>query len=297
MKTLCVTGGNGLLGTKIIQISQNRYRTVSIDIHDAPNISSNNVEYIQCDITDREYICKQIRRVNPDCIIHTASMTNVDKCETEQERAWRINVNGTENVAGACRDLRCKMIHVSTDYVFDGEKGPYSEEDETNPLSFYGKTKLESEKIVKAMLDDFVIARTMVLYGFAPKVRPNFVTWLIEKLENNQRISIVTDQYGNPTLADDLARALLVLFEKDGKGIYHTAGGEWLSRYDFALKIAEVFRLDSLLIDATTSDKINQPAPRPLLSGLKVDKIKNEMQIKFLTIAEGLMVLKNQMER
>jgi len=291
-----VTGGNGLLGSKVLSAACGRFRLVSIDLHVSPVVQYNDLEYLQGDVTERETIQKRIFDARPDCVIHTAAFTDVDGCEKEREEAWKANVQGTENVAISCRTLDIKMIHLSTDYVFDGKSGPYSEEDEPHPISFYGKIKLESEKVVQEHLENFIIARTMVLYGYSPKVRHNFVTWLVEKLSQRERVTIVEDQYGNPTLVDDLAKALLILFERDGCGIYHTAGKDWLNRYDFAVSVAKVFQLDRSLIGRTTTDCLNQPAPRPLKSGLKSNKILREFGVTFSQVEEGLRRMREQME-
>jgi len=295
MKKILVTGGNGLLGSKLLTAGSNTYRLVSMDIQDASLFQGGPLEYVRGDITDREKIIKQVVRIRPDGVIHAASFTDVDGCEKQKDRAWAVNVCGAENVAMACRDLKIKMIHLSSDYVFDGKNGPYSEGDAPNPLSFYGKTKLESEKRIGEILEDFVIARTMVLYGYSPGVRDNFVTWLIAKLRNHEKVNVVVDQYGTPTLADDLARALFVLFEKDGRGVYNAAGSELINRYDFALRVAEIFDLECSLIVKATSQYLDQPAPRPLQSGLRVDKIYREMGVTFSSVREGLFVMKNQM--
>ena len=296
MKTICVTGGNGLLGNKVLLAALGKYRLVSIDIQNDSIVCDDLLDYIRCDITDRQAIYDCILRANPDCVIHTAALTGVDQCEIDREKAWDVNVCGTENVVLACKKLNSKMIHLSSDYVFDGKNGPYSEEDKPNPINYYGRTKLESEDVVRDLLSNFVIARAMVLYGYLPGVRKNFVTWVVDSLRNGEEISVVTDQYGTPTYADDLAKALLVLFERNGIGIYHTSGSETINRYDFTLRVAEVFQLDSSLIKKTTSDRLKQPAPRPLKSGLRIDKIWRELGVTFSSVMEGLQVLKKQME-
>ncbi|MFH1943668.1 MAG: dTDP-4-dehydrorhamnose reductase [bacterium] len=296
MKTICVTGGNGLLGGKVLAAALGRYRLVSVDLHETSTVSNQNLEYISSDITDKKRIYNDIVRSTPDCVIHGAAFTNVDGCERGRATVWDVNVRGTENVALACKALNIKMIHLSTDYVFDGKDGPYSEEDQPNPIGYYGITKLESEGVVRRLLEDYVIVRAMVLYGFAPGVRMNFVTWVVDRLRRGENISIVVDQYGTPTLADDLAEALLVIFEKDGTGIYHASGKEWMSRYDFTLRICEVFHLDPDLIVKTTTDRLNQAAPRPLRSGLKTDKIRREMGVRFSSVVDGLRTVKKQME-
>ena len=295
METICVTGGNGLLGSKVIAAAQHAYHLVSIDLADRPLNPYGNMEYVQADICDSKAIHRAINRFNPSAVIHTAAFTHVDRCETERAQAWQVNVEGAGNVARACRSAAAKMIHVSTDYVFDGKNGPYSETDEPNPISYYGLTKLEGERAVLENHDNVAIARTMVLYGFVPGVRLNFITWLIEPLERGEKVSIVTDQYGNPTLADDLAEALVLLYEKDRNGIYHTAGNDWLNRYDTALLVADVFQLDACLIRKTTSARLRQPAPRPMQGGLVSDKLARETGFIFSDLHKGLEKLKEQM--
>ena len=295
MKTLCITGGNGLLGGKIIRQAPDSWKLISIDLQDHEEFPRDNLEYIQLDITDEKKTLQEISGRKPDGVIHTAAMTQVDRCEKEKDTAERINVFGTKNVALACKEVNCHMLHLSTDYIFDGESGPYSETDRPKPLSIYGKTKLKSEDIVKKELDRFTIARTMVLYGYGERGRENFATWLIKKLKSNDMVTIVNDQYGTPTLADDLAASLLQLFKKGAMGIYNTAGSEYLNRFEFALKTAKVFNLDPKLILETTTDKLNLPASRPLKSGLKIDKIKKELGFTFSSVTEGLEQMKSQM--
>ena len=295
MKRICITGGNGLLGSKIIAAAKEAYGLISIDLQKHSLSRAHDLEYIRGDVTDKEFILHQVKRSCPDVVIHAAAFTDVDGCEREKEKAWDVNVEGTRNVALACKTLGIKMIHLSTDYVFDGKSGPYDEDDEPNPVGHYGKTKLESEKVVRDLLDDFVIARTMVLYGYAPGRQSNFVIWLVEQLRAGERVRIVDDQFGTPTLADDLARALIVLFEKDGRRLYNTAGSEYLSRYDFAIRTAEIFKLDVSLIERITTAELNQDAIRPLSSGLRIDKIHRKFGVEFSSISEGLRIVKQQM--
>ena len=284
-----------MLGVKLLAEASGKYALISVDLQNDPLFDFEQMEYIQGDITQREAISDIIADVRPDCVIHTAAFTYVDRCESEKETARKVNVEGARNVALVCRSLNIKMIHISSDYVFDGENGPYDEEADPRPISFYGRTKWESEKEVSAILKNNVIARTTVLYGYFPGVRPNFVTWLIDQLSRGKSVSIVNDQFGTPTLADDLAVALLALFEKDKQGVFNTVGSEWIGRLEFAKKIAEVFGLDANLIRETTSDQLQQPAPRPLKGGLKIDKIYRETGFMFSSVSEGLQKLKRQM--
>ncbi len=296
MPRILITGGNGLLGTKLIEKADPGIRILSVDIDRASSAGGAHPAYRSCDVTDRDSVVRVIGDFRPDTVIHTAAFTGVDACETEKEKAWDINVRGAENVARACRSAGTGLIHLSTDYIFDGKAGPYREDDAPNPISFYGRTKLESERAVFEVMKDALIIRTMVLYGYAGHTRPNFVTWLVSRLREGRKAEVVTDQYGNPTFADHLAGVLWTLREKNAKGVYHVAGKDWLSRYDFALRIAVCFGLDATLIEASTSERFAQAAPRPLKSGLVLDKIRREFGIECLPVDEGLREMKRQME-
>jgi len=242
------------------------------------------------DITDEKMVRKTIKELTPDVIVHAAAFTNVDKCETEQKTAFEINANGTKNIATGAYDVHAKLVSISTDYVFDGEKGNYRENDKTNPVNYYGLTKLEGEKMVMHHCDNFVIARTSVVYGSHKK---NFATWMIEELKQENPIHIVTDQWVSPTLNLDLAEQVLALIEKDKTGIFHTAGAERISRYDFALKLAEVFDFDYSLIRPATASNMNWIAKRPVDSSLDVTKISNIK--KPYTVSEALKNLKEEL--
>ena len=297
MKKLCVTGGSGLLGCKLLQASQGSYEVLSLDVAEPGVFISSVINHAVCDITDAEALNRQLERFHPDVIIHTAAFTDVNGCEKDEQKAQNVNVQGTLNVARACQSMGAKLIHLSTDYVFDGSAGPYKETDEPNPINVYGRTKLESEQIVRNLVEDFVIARAMVLFGYVTGVRQNFVTWLIGELQRKKPIHIVDDQYGTPTLADDLALALLLLEKSGAKGLYHLAGSDCISRYEFALCIAQVFELDKNLILRTDSEMFLQPAKRPLKSGLVNQKIMQEYDFRFRSLMEGLNHMKHQMGR
>lgn len=245
------------------------------------------------DITTGE-IVTYIERVSPDAVIHCAAFTNVDQCEIEREKAWNVNVLGTEKVAAACQKTGAKLVYVSTDFVFDGKKGRYTEEDEPNPVSWYGKTKLEGEQKVE-IIDNYVIARTSVLYGWHKRL--NFVTWVIYQLKNENPIRIVTDQYTCPTLADNLADCLIELCVHNGYGLYHVTGSERINRYEFALKIARIFGLDTTLITPIRSEELNQKAERPKDSSLSTEKVKSVVDTPLLNIDEGLKRMKNELKK
>lgn len=287
MKIL-LTGGSSLFGQAFIDL----VKKTSHELYATYNKSSIDFENaIFLDITDKEGVKKIVKNLNPDIIIHAAAFTNVDKCEVEREKAYNVNVKGTENIARIAKKINAKLVYISTDYVFDGEKGFYNEEDKTSPINYYGLTKLEGEKVVKKICNDFIIARTSVIYGPHKK---NFVTWTIWELKKKKEIKIIIDQWVSPTLNIDLAEQIIALMEKDEKGIFHTAGGERISRYDFVLEVAKIFDFNEDFVIPTKTKEMNWIAKRPKDSSLDVSKISGVK--KPYKVKEALHLLKKEIQ-
>jgi len=290
-----VTGCHGLLGQKLIQYAPDEYQVFGIDIHEDDWLGLGD-RYRQLDLLKRDELKNYMQKINPGWILNAAGYTDVDGAETEKDLCWRINVTAVDNLAYAARKVKAKVVHVSTDYIFDGTDGPYDEEAVPNPIGFYGRSKLASENVLKTSPIEFAIVRTMVLYGKGKQVRPNFVTWLIEKLQNGERVRIVDDQFGNTTLADELALGIWKIVEKSATEIFNIAGREIVDRYTFAQKIAHVFDLDETLIQPIKTSELQQPAPRPLNSGLIVDKAIRELGIELSDVEGGPLKFKRQIE-
>lgn len=298
-KRVLVVGSNGLLGQKVTELL---VRGSSYDITlssraEAPLRELHSARYVRMDITAKKEVKTVVHSVEPDVIINCAAMTNVDACEKEKESAWRINTTGVEHLIDAAKKNNGTIVHVSTDYVFDGKDGPYDEEARPNPLSYYGKTKLASENALRASGLPFFIARTMVLYGYATGVKPNFALWLVQSLEKKVPVRVVDDQLGNPTIADDLAHGILSAVELGRTGVYHIAGRDIVSRHDFAVILAQVFEFDPGMITPIQTSLLRQPAPRPLKSGLVTLKAEVELAYRPSTVEHGLRVLKSQLSR
>jgi dTDP-4-dehydrorhamnose reductase len=250
---------------------------------------------VKADITDAETIKQLFRKLKPDVVIHTASETNVDRCETERERAWKTNVIGTLNIADACSETGAKLVFISTDYVFDGEKSLYSEEDKPNPIDFYGLTKLEGERQATRRCKNVAILRTSVLYGRHP-TKQDFATWVISKVRQKQEITVVEDHFNTPTLAENLAKMTLEIGSNGFQGVFHSSGCERISRYSFARKIADAFSLDSGLIKPIKMVELTAwIAKRPKDSSLNTSKVQTELKTKPLNISEGLRKLKEEL--
>jgi dTDP-4-dehydrorhamnose reductase len=267
-KKIILTGGSGLLGSKLAA----DLSSVGCDLKSLSNSNflDNGSSALKIDIRDRQAIINLITETRPDVVFHPAALTNLDYCEKNKEDAWAVNVEGTRNIADACGETGSKLVYISTDYVFDGLRGMYKETDLVRPPNYYALTKFEGEKIVGG-LHDHIIARTSVLYGNHP--RPNFVVWAIRELREGRRINIVEDQYNSPTLADDLSDILIKLVETEENGIFHTAGSERISRLDFVCRIADIFGLDSKLINPITTNQLKWVAKRPMDSSLDVSKV------------------------
>lgn len=277
MIELLVIGG-GLLGRAVANASRHRFRTaVTYNTHP---LQAEGCASYQMDITGSVDL---IRSLKPQYIVLTAALTDVDACERDRIAAWKANALGPKNVALAARDIGAKLIHVSTDYVFDGNRGLYREDDPTSPINYYGESKLAGESAIQETLEDYAITRTSVLYGWNP-LRLNFVTWAVQELQRGAMINIVNDSYNSPTLSSNLADMILSL--RDETGIFHTAGRERINRYDFAIKIARAFALDESLVNPITSDRMNWKARRPRDSSL--DTSSASRFTKPLNVDEGL---------
>ena len=292
---IMITGANGMLGQRTVEYysSKENLELLATSIEDKSVIDS--VDYIPCDIKSRENIKKLIYDYCPDFIIHTAAFTNVDLSEKMREDAWKINVKGVEYIAEAARTIDAQIIHISTDYIFDGKNGPYDENAIPNPIGYYGRTKLASENALKISGTLFAILRTNVLYGIALNSRPDFVRWVITSLSNNQPIRIVKDQINNPTFIDDLVQAISKIIEFRKTGVYNIGGKEFLSRFEFTNRIADYFNLDKNLITPIITKELNQPANRPLKSGLLILKAETELGYKPHSISESLSVIKKEL--
>ena len=273
--------------------SNNKFELLSLSIEDQPVF--NDVDYIPCDITNREQVKKIVYDFCPDYIVNAAAFTNVDKSETEREQAWKVNVKAVEYIAEAARVIDAHLIHISSDYIFNGKNGPYSENTIPNPIGYYGRTKLASENALKISGAIYTILRTNVLYGTAPDSRPDFVKWVVESLRNKKNIRVVIDQINNPTFIDDLVQAISKIIEFGRTGIYHIGGREFLSRFEFTNIIADYFHLDKSLVTPITTEELNQRAKRPLKSGLITLKAETELGYKPHLIPEALEEMKREL--
>ncbi len=294
-RRILVVGANGMLGQRVIDfyLKENNTQLFGCSIEDSCVI--NTIDYVQCDMTKRDEIKRVIYDFYPDIIVNAAAFTNVDASESERESAWRVNVKGVEYLAEAGRVLDIHLIHISSDYIFDGKRGPYPETAKPNPLGYYGRTKLASENALKISGASYTILRTNVLYGHAADSRPDFVRWVINSIRSSKPIRIVTDQINNPTFLDDLVQAINKVIAYKKQGIYNIGGKDLLSRFEFTEKIADFFNLDKSIITPILTKDLNQAAKRPLKSGLITIKAETELNFKPHTILESLAIMKKEL--
>lgn len=286
---LLVTGTSGLLGSVLVK----RASENGNEVFASHKMESNNGENLRIlDLSKKESVTKVVQNAKPNAVIHAAAMADVDKCEEERELAYIINSEGTKNVAEACKSVGAFLVYISTDYVFDGLKGFYSESDYTKPIGWYAITKFKGEEYVRQRLDNFCIARTSVVYGWGRKQRFNFATWLLDNLRKGKQVNVLTDQYVSPTYNCNLADMLLEIAERSINGVLHTAGASRVSRYNFALKLANVFGLDTNLIRGIKIDDINWKAKRPRDSSLDVSRAMQILKNKPLSLERSLMMMK-----
>ena len=284
-----------MLGQRAVEffVNQGNFTVLGCSVEDEAVYT--NADYTVCDITKRESVKSVVYDFYPDFIVNAAAFTNVDLSETERELAWKINVKGVEYLAETCRVIDAHLIHISSDYIFDGKEGPYSEKAKPNPLGYYGRTKLASENALKISGSINTILRTNVLYGTAQNSRPDFVKWVVTSVRSGKNIRIVTDQINNPTFIDDLVQGISKVIEYRKTGIFNIGGEEFLNRYDFTMQIADFFNLDKSLISKIITEDLNQPAKRPLKSGLLIIKAQTSLGYKPHGIVESLALMKKEL--
>jgi dTDP-4-dehydrorhamnose reductase len=294
---ILVTGANGLLGQKLVALLlQDKSIHLIATARKPPVTLLTRGEFHALDTTNKQQVETVVHQTKPDVIINTAAMTQVDDCEKDHEACIANNVTAVENLIGACKQVNAHLIHLSTDFIFDGTQGPLDELAEPHPVNFYGESKLAAEQLVRFSDLHWSILRTVLVYGVVPDMsRSNIVLWVKKSLEDGKKISVVNDQWRTPTLAEDLAMGCYLAATKKAQGIYNISGKDFLSPYDIAVHTAKFFKLDSSLINPTDSNHFKQPARRPLKTGFIIDKAKKELGYEPHSFLEGLEVMAKQL--
>ncbi len=293
-----VIGSNGLLGQTLVNKLYNNpeYSLYAMASGKNRNSKTPDLSYFEIDLADFKSVYIQLNLLEPDFIINALAMTNVDACETEKDVCDFVNVDFVEQLALLSHELAAHLIHISTDFIFDGVTGLYTEKDTPNPVNYYGLSKLKSEEKAQEILENHTILRTILVYGKVDNMkRSNIVLWVKESLEKGKTIRIVDDQYRMPTYVGSLAEACVLTMEKKAKGVFHISGNELLSIYDIALQIADFYNLPKALIQPIKSKDFNQKAKRPPKTGFVLEKAVDTLGFRSLSFIEGLALFQNDL--
>lgn len=305
-KKILITGSNGLLGQKLVYRLMLDPQVDCIASARGENrlLIKGNYRYAAMDISDSQNIWNVLSYEKPDCIIHTAAMTNVDACELDPANCKLMNtdavfhlINSLEKLQNADPSYKPHFIHLSTDFIFNGTKGPVDENETPDPLSIYADSKLQAEKLVQNSKLRWAIVRTVLVYGIVDNMsRSNIVLWAKSNLESGNKINVVDDQFRTPTLAEDLADGCIRIAKKSAEGIYNISGKDFMSILELVQRVAKFYKLDESLIIPSSSESIKQPAKRPPITGFIIDKAKRELGYSPHSFEEGIQIMENQLK-
>jgi dTDP-4-dehydrorhamnose reductase len=289
---LLITGALGQLGSAVRELLRSDFEILATDINNPTEIAIKD-DYLKLDITDTENIQSVIKRFDPDILLNLAAFTDVDGCEKNPDLAQQINFQG---VAYLIQEFHGLFVQISTDYVFDGDNGPYSEDDVTNPINVYGQTKSMSERVIAGSKNPWVILRTNVLYDTYSGTRASFINWIRNSLNKGESIHVVTDQWNNPIWTNHMVEIIQIIIQDGLTGLFHCGGRDYVNRFEFANKVAEIFGLNKTLIKPISTSDLDQTAPRPYYGGLVTDKVESMTNLSMHTLDEALTDLKKRME-
>jgi dTDP-4-dehydrorhamnose reductase len=296
MKIL-VTGANGLLGQKLVNLLLTSEGVEVIATSKGQNRNQKLVDeqFYTLDVTNTQEVLKVFAKTRPTHVIHTAAMTHVDECELNQEECIIANVQAVQNVVDGCETISAHLTHLSTDFIFDGTHGPLTEDESPKPVNFYGQSKLDAENIIMQSKIRWAIARTVLVYGVVPGLsRSNIILWVKDSLENAKHIKVVSDQWRTPTLAEDLAIGCWLLAKNSAEGVYNISGEDFLTPYEMALLVADHFNLDKSFITEADSSTFSQPAKRPPKTGFIIDKARQDLGYNPHSFSEGIKLIGEQ---
>ncbi|MBI1306222.1 MAG: sugar nucleotide-binding protein [Bacteroidetes bacterium] len=300
MRKVLVTGSNGLLGQKLTDLYLSHPEVTLIATGRGQNRHAKQDGYIyeMMDVTDAANVLSVVANHKPDCIIHAAAMTNVDACELNPEECRIQNVQATANVVEAANSVNAHLVHVSTDFIFDGKNGPYKEDDEPAPVSIYGQSKLDAETVVIHKSKSWAIARTILVYGIVSDMsRSNIVLWAKNALEKQTPINVVNDQFRMPTLAEDLATGCYLIESKKASGVFNVSGKDFMSILQLVQQVGEHYGLSTECVTAINSESLNQPAKRPPVTGFDLTKSREILGYNPHSFDEGIDIVYQQFQQ
>ncbi|MFC7523791.1 SDR family oxidoreductase [Parapedobacter sp. GCM10030251] len=298
MNKILVTGSNGLLGQKITELAlaDQTIELIATSRGENRHPIKSGYRYVDLDILDQHQLRETVAEYRPDAIINTAAMTNVDACEHDPEGCRKLNVDAVATLVELCEAYSIHLIHLSTDFIFDGKEGPYAEDAAPNPLSLYGQSKWDAEKLIQQSTCKWAILRTILVYGVvADMSRSNIVLWAKGALEKGQPLNVVNDQWRMPTLAEDLARACLLAVTRQAEGIFHISGEDLFAIHELVAAVADFWGLDKSRIHEVSSSTLSQAAPRPARTGFVLDKARSVLGYAPHSFREGLAVVDRQL--
>ncbi|SEA47711.1 dTDP-4-dehydrorhamnose reductase [Chitinophaga terrae (ex Kim and Jung 2007)] len=299
MKKVLITGSNGLLGQHLIPLflQDGQYEVIATGRGANRFPHKGNYIYEEANLRNASSVNQLVDKHKPDVIIHSGAMSQVDECEKNKDACWDTNVGATRYLVHAAESCNAFFIFLSTDFVFDGLQGPYTEDALVNPINYYGTSKAAAERLVMNSKLQWAIVRTVLVYGVVhdPK-RSNMISWVKNNLQEGKKIKVVDDQWRTPTLCQDLAKGCLLIADKKTTGVFNISGEETLTPYDMAVQIAAFFNLDTSLVEKISSKTLAQPAARPARTGLVISKAANELGYKPHTFAEGLEIIAAEMK-
>ena len=299
LEKVVITGSNGLLGQKLVKLFLQKPGYEVHALSRGPNRldDKEGYHYYDIDLLDKAALETILTQIIPDVIIHTAAMTNVDACELNQAECDQMNIEVVAHILDYCKGKNVYLVHLSTDFIFDGEKGNiYKEEDTAHPVNYYGLSKWKSEIMISESKVEHAILRTILVYGLVDgNDRSNIVLWVKNSLEDKKEIRVVTDQLRMPTYAEDLAEACWLAVDSRAKGVFNVSSNELMSIYEIALAIADAFSLDKKLIHPVPTSALNLPAKRPSSTGFDLNKSITEINLPSHSFIDRLQVFKNQL--
>ena len=294
-KRILITGSNGLLGQKLVSCFRDKYDVLATSIGPCRIQSQVGFQYQSLDVTNESEVNNLVVRFSPDFIVNAAALTDVDRCEVDIQLCNDLNVNAVNYLAHACKKIDAYLVHISTDFIFDGASGPYSEGDPPNPLNHYGLSKLRSEELLAKNICDYSVLRTIILYGIADNMnRNNIVLWARESLKSGKSLNIIDDQFRSPTLAEDLAHACMLVVERRAQGIFHVSGKEIMSIFEMIEEMARFYGVSLSNVNRISSKELNQTAKRPLKTGFILTKSINQLGYEPHSFQEGLSMIEEQ---
>jgi dTDP-4-dehydrorhamnose reductase len=292
MTKLLVTGANGLLGQHLVKLLlENNFIVIATGKGEnrLPFEQGDRLRYYPADISSPTALQEIFVKEEPEIVVHAAAMTQVDECELNQDASFNVNVEGTIHTLLDAEAYSRLFIYISTDFVFDGIKGNYKEDDDQNPLSWYGFTKVQAESMVQTASMPWSIVRTCLVYGKPfSGARSNIISWVKSSLEQGKPIKVVSDQQRTPTYVEDLARGIILIAQQGKTGVFHIAGKDVKSPYDMAIDTADYLRFDRSLIEKVDASTFTQPAKRPPKTGLDISKARTELGYEPLSFQEGM---------